>query len=98
MFSSRLHWDLRPNRISQALERIRDAGTMILDLTESNPTRAELRYPGHEIVSALSDPRSLVYEPAPAGSAVSRKAVAGYYAARSADVDPRRIQLTESTS
>src|SRR6476469_2686495 len=98
MFSSRLHWDLRPNRISQALERVRATGTTILDLTESNPTRAELRYPEREIISALGDPRSLVYEPTPAGSAAAREAVAGYYAARDSNVDPRRIQLTASTS
>jgi alanine-synthesizing transaminase len=98
MFSSRLHWDLRPNHISQALERVRATGTTILDLTESNPTRAGLRYPEREIIRSLGDPRSLVYEPTPAGSAAAREAVAGYYAARGANVDPRRIQLTASTS
>lgn len=98
MFSSRLHWDLRPNRISLALERVRATGATILDLTESNPTRAGLHYPEGDIIGALSDPRSLVYEPAPAGSAAAREAVAGYYAARGAAVDPRRIQLTASTS
>jgi alanine-synthesizing transaminase len=98
MFSSRLHWDLRPNRIAQALERMRGAGTTILDLTESNPTRAGLSYPEGAILSALSDPRSLVYEPAPTGLAAAREAVAGYYAARGANVDTLRIQLTASTS
>lgn len=98
MFSSRLHWDLRPNRIAQALERIRGAGTTILDLTESNPTRAGILYPESEILSAFGDPRSLVYEPTPAGSAAAREAVAEYYAARGASVGPGRIQLTASTS
>src|ERR1700676_2582238 len=98
MFSSRLHWDLRPNRISLALERVRATGATILDLTESNPTRAGLHYPEGDIIGALSDPRSLVYEPAPAGSAAAREAVTGYYAVRGAPVDPQRIQLTASTS
>ena len=71
MFSSRLHWDLRPNRISQALERIRGGGTSILDLTESNPTRAGLAYPP-EIARAFEDPRMLAYEPAPAGAMDAR--------------------------
>ena len=57
MFSSRLHWDLHPNLISLALEVKRGANAPILDLTESNPTRAGLRYPERKIISALADPR-----------------------------------------
>ena len=46
MFSSRFHWDLRPNRLTQAIAAKRAAGARILDLTESNPTHAGLHYPG----------------------------------------------------
>ena len=66
-FSSRFHWDLRPNRLTQALAARRAAGARVLDLTESNPTRVGLSYPP-EIVRAFEDPRILAYEPAPAGS------------------------------
>ena len=97
-FSSRLDWDLRPNRISIALEAKRRAGAEILDLTESNPTRAGLAYPADEILTALADPRSLAYEPLPAGSLEARAAVSTYYAARGEDVAPARILLTASTS
>ena len=97
-FSSRLHWDLGPNRIARALEAKHRAGTKVLDLTESNPTRAGFSYPSEEILSALADARSLVYEPAPAGLRSAREAVASYYAARALAVEPSRIFLTSSTS
>ncbi|MGD0500153.1 MAG: pyridoxal phosphate-dependent aminotransferase [Bryobacteraceae bacterium] len=97
MFSSRFHWDLRPNRLTQALEERRRAGARILDLTESNPTRAGIGYPP-EIARALEDSGWLVYEPAPAGSLVAREAVAAYYAARGQRVEPECILLTASTS
>jgi aspartate/methionine/tyrosine aminotransferase len=97
MFSSRLHWDFRTNRLTQALEARRRDGARILDLTESNPTRAGFVYPP-EIVRAFDDPRMLVYEPSPAGAAEARQAVASYYAARGERVETERILLTASTS
>ena len=97
MFSSRFHWDLRPNRIARAVEERRRSGAPILDLTESNPTHARIEYPA-DILSAFEDPRLLVYDPAPAGSGEAREAVAGYYAARGQQVAPERILLTASTS
>ena len=97
MFSSRIHWDSQTNRLTRALEAMRRDGARILDLTESNPTRAGLAYPP-EIVRAFDDPRMLVYEPSPAGAAEARQAVASYYAARGARVEIERILLTASTS
>ena len=97
-FSSRLHWDLRPNRLARALEAKRRTGGRVLDLTESNPTRAGLVYPSGEILGALGDERALVYEPMPAGLRAAREAVADYYTARAAAVEPFRIFLTSSTS
>jgi alanine-synthesizing transaminase len=97
MFSSRLHWDSRTNRLTQALEARRRDGARILDLIESNPTRAGFEYPP-EIVRAFDDPRMLVYEPSPAGAAEAREAVASYYAARGQRVETARILLTASTS
>ncbi len=98
MFSSRLDWNSPANRISALIEAKRRAGVEILDLTESNPTRAALPYPAAEIASALDDPRSLSYEPSPAGSREAREAVAAYYAGRGEAVAPERILLTASTS
>jgi aspartate/methionine/tyrosine aminotransferase len=98
VFSKRFHWELRPNRLAELVAAKRRAGVRILDLTESNPTRASLAYPADEILGALADPRSMAYDPAPAGSAPARQAVAAYYAARGVSVDPGRILLTASTS
>jgi hypothetical protein len=97
MFSSRFHWDFRTNRLTQALEARHRDGARILDLTESNPTRAGLVYPP-EIVRAFDDPRMLVYEPSPAGPAEARQAVASYYATRGTRLETERILLTASTS
>jgi alanine-synthesizing transaminase len=97
MFSSRLAWDVRPNRIACALARKQSEDAAILDLTESNPTRAGLIYPP-EIRAAFDDERLLHYDPSPRGMPEARDAVAGYYAARGLTVEPERILLTASTS
>lgn len=97
MFSSRFHWDLRPNRLTLALAAKRAAWARILDLTESNPTHAGLHYPAG-IVSAFADDGILAYEPAPTGAPVAREAVTAYYAARGHAVPVERIMLTASTS
>ena len=98
MFSSRLPDNLRPNRLSERLDAQRRSGAAILDLTESNPTRAGFAYPEKEILPALSDSRSLLYEPSAAGLPKAREAVAAYYATRGQTVAPERILLTASTS
>ena len=98
MFSSRLNWDLRPNPLSALIEEKRRTGAQVLDLTESNPTRAGLAYPGEEILAALAGRGALRYDPAPRGLAGAREAVSRYYAERGADVSPARILLTASTS
>ncbi|MEI9814389.1 MAG: hypothetical protein WDO18_17885 [Acidobacteriota bacterium] len=44
-FSQRLQWQSPPNRLSQVVAEKRAAGSPVLDITESNPTRARLSYP-----------------------------------------------------
>jgi len=97
MFSARFHWGIEQNRLTRVLHAKRAAGARVLDLTESNPTRAGLAYP-REIAEAFCDPRMLTYEPLPAGMAEARAAVARYYAARGQAVAAERILLTASTS
>lgn len=70
----------------------------VLDLTESNPTRAKLDYPAKRILEAAHDEAVLDYAPDPKGSLKARETVAGYYAARGVTVDPSHILLTASTS
>jgi alanine-synthesizing transaminase len=97
MFSERLPAVLGVNRLAAAVAARRAAGAAILDLTESNPTRAGLTYP-HELLAALGDPRGLRYEPDPFGLPSARQAAADDYARRGLAVPPDRIVLTASTS
>jgi alanine-synthesizing transaminase len=98
MFSHRLPLSLTPNRIAVALDVARATGRPLLDLTESNPTQVGLSYPSAAIVSALSDPRLLRYEPTPQGLMEAREAIATAEAGRGRLLDPARLFLTASTS
>jgi len=91
--SRRLPWAAPANALSRARE-----GRRYVDLTESNPTRVGLRYDEAAILAALSSPALLAYDPHPLGLRAAREAVAAYYAAKGAAVDPERIVLTASTS
>jgi len=98
VFSSRLDWSQRPNRLSTLLAHKRQAGAAVLDLTESNPTRVGLDYPQPEILAALADPSALRYHPSPRGIDSAREAVAGYYRDRETPISIRDVLLTASTS
>ena len=97
-FSSRFHWNSRPNLLTELLAEKGRIHARVLDLTESNPTHAGLAYPGEEILQAIADARTLRYDPDPRGVLAAREAVCRYYAARGVDVDPSRVILTASTS
>ncbi len=97
LFSERFHWDSRPNRLTELLSQKHGEGARLLDLTQSNPTRAGLQY-SLDVVRAFEDSAMLSYEPSPRGSLTARQAVSNYYAARGHDVPPDRILLTASTS
>lgn len=98
MFSNRFKWSLETNRLAQLIEEKRRAGIRLLDLTESNPTRAGFAFPAEEILSAFGNEAAMLYEPQPKGLNVAREAVAGYYAERGFTVSADGIHLTASTS
>jgi aspartate/methionine/tyrosine aminotransferase len=98
MFSRRSAVPADPDPLSLALSRASESGRPVLDLTQSNPTRALLPYDEGAILGALGDPRALSYEPQPFGLASARQAVAGLWADQGVRIDPRRIVLTASTS
>jgi alanine-synthesizing transaminase len=98
VFSSRLDWSLRPNRLSVLLAEKRRAGAPVLDLTESNPTRVGLAYPQSEILAALADASALRYHPSPRGLDSAREAVAAYYHDRGTPISAGSVLLTASTS
>jgi alanine-synthesizing transaminase len=98
MFSSRSSVDLSPNPLALALARAHALGRPVLDLTESNPTRAAIPYEAAAILSAIALPASLLYEPSPFGLEPAREAVALDLRARGVPADSSRIVLTASTS
>ena len=97
MFSKRTDWALAPNRLARALAGRRASGQPILDLTESNPTRAGIAYPP-DLLSLLDDPRGLRYEPDARGRLDAREAVAADYVRHGLTVSPDDVLLTASTS
>jgi alanine-synthesizing transaminase len=97
MFSSRVPAVLTPNRLTARLSALRAAGEVILDLTESNPTRAGIDYPAG-LLAPLADPAGLRYDPSARGLLVARQAVAIDALRHGVDLDPARIVLTASTS
>lgn len=99
MFSQRTDWKLAPNRLSQALAEVRASGVDVLDLTVSNPTRADLHFEKETILASLAVPQALDYDPQPKGLLQARQSVADYYGAdHGEEVDPESIILTTSTS
>lgn len=100
MFSHRTDWKLTPNRFSGAQREVLAAGAEVLDLTVSNPVRAEIRYDDETILGALASPQSMDYDPQPQGLRSARDAVANYYREQHEEfeVDPESIVLTTSTS
>jgi len=95
MFSRRTEWNLTPNRLTLAHRAALASGKKIIDLTISNPTRAEIQYNETAILDALRNPRSLDYDPQPKGLLSARDSVAAYYAPT---IDPESLILTTSTS
>ncbi len=104
MFASRTNWRLESNALALAVQRHRQSARPVFDLTASNPTVCGFRYPHQEILSALSDPRALLYSPDPKGLFQARAAVAAYYRghsgffARRQEIDPHRVILLSGTS
>jgi aspartate/methionine/tyrosine aminotransferase len=98
MFSSRSSFDLSLNPLAVAMAAARAASRPVLDLTESNPTRAGIPYERDAILAALARPPSLLYEPAPFGLRSAREAVARELSAYGPAVEPSQVALTASTS
>jgi alanine-synthesizing transaminase len=98
MFAGRSNWNLTPNRLSEALARHRAAAKPLFDLTASNPTSCGFLYDREAILSTLSNPAALCYEPNAKGPESARRAVVSYYAARNTQISLEDVLLTTSTS
>jgi aspartate/methionine/tyrosine aminotransferase len=97
MFSNRLPGHAEVNALTRAVAGLKAAGTALVDLTESNPTRVGLPYPADRLIAAATD-RALCYDPQPLGLRTAREAVSADYARRGVAVDPECIVLSASTS
>ena len=98
MFSTRLHWSSPANALSRLLILKRRGGRSLLDLTESNPTRAGIDYPADDIRAALAGPGIAAYDPSPRGLPSAREAVASAWSKEGRPVGADRIVLTAGTS
>jgi len=97
VFSTRTPAQLAPNRLAEGLAASRARGDRIIDLTQSNPTRAAFSYPP-DLLAPLSEAEALRYDPQPLGSRDARRAVAQEYERQGLTISPDRIVLTASTS
>lgn len=98
MFSGRTGFDRRLTAWAKSVERCRRDRPDLVDLTESNPTRAGIIYDEQSILGALCDPHALRYEPAPFGLEVARGAVARHFGERGISVRSTDVVLTAGTS
>lgn len=95
-FSERTAWESGENAFAARLREARASGRRLLDLTVSNPTECGFVY--GDVLTPLSEPGALGYEPEPLGMQSARRAVSAYYRDHGADVLVERICLTTSTS
>ena len=93
----RLPGNLEPNALARLVQAKRRTGAPIVDLTESNPTRAGLSYPD-DLLAPLADARALEYDPQPLGLWPARAAVAADFRRRGIVLSADRVALTSSTS
>lgn len=73
VFSRRAHWQAPLNRLT--IERRRRGP--LLDLTETNPTRAGIEYPHDKLAEALARGARAPYDPDPRGLRSAREALGG---------------------
>jgi aspartate/methionine/tyrosine aminotransferase len=90
VFSRRAQWSASPNRLAVARAQYRGE---LLDLTNSNPTKAGLAYPLDELSEAMARAARVPYEPEPLGLPLAREAVAQHLGC-----DASEIVITASTS
>ena len=106
LLSGRIPGSFEPNELSRRVAERRRAGRLLLDLTESNPTRVGLSELDEETRAALAPEALSRYEPDPRGLPEARAAVASYLTERAAlaghplarPLDPDGILLTSGTS
>jgi alanine-synthesizing transaminase len=97
VFSERSRASLQPNVLAEALSERQAKGEQVLDLTLSNPTRAELPDEAMAPADPFAGVRVQTYDPEPLGFIDARRAVAESWPG-GVLVDPERVALTAGTS
>jgi len=98
MLSRRTAWGSPTNRLTLAREQALARGRELIDLTESNPTRAGIEYPVAELAELLRGSASAPYDPDPLGMRSAREALAAHLSTATDRVHPDDLVLTSSTS
>ena len=88
-FSRRARWDAPTNRLTIA----RQSRSDLLDLTNSNPTKADIDYPLDELADIMARAARAPYDPQPLGIRSAREAIAEHVGCDADDV-----VITASTS
>jgi len=98
-FSQRVPASLEAGPWARRLAAMRAQGRALIDLSDHNPTTADLGYlEDPALLRALSQPAGGPYTPAAAGLETAREAIALYYHDRGIHVAAEQIVLTSSTS
>ena len=92
-FSRRAQWNAPINQLTNRLTIARQSRRDLLDLTNSNPTRANIEYPTEELAEIMSRAARASYDPQPLGLVSAREAVAEHVRCSVDDV-----VITASTS
>jgi aspartate/methionine/tyrosine aminotransferase len=90
--------DLAANPLTLAVEARRLHGRPFVDLTLTNPADAGFAWPRAQLAALLGGEGCERHQPHAFGLASARRAIADYYAARGAVVDPAHLCLSASTS
>jgi aspartate/methionine/tyrosine aminotransferase len=98
MFSDRTDWNLQQNRLSRLLAEVRGRGSLILDLSRSNPTECGFTYDEKAIERAFTQTALFRYVPDPRGFKYAREAIRDYYQERHVPVAADDLLLTAGTS
>lgn len=96
--SSRAQWSAPVNRLTVARRDREARGLPLLDLTESNPTRAGLTYSADTLADIMAAAAAAPYAADPRGLRHAREALAAALSIDAAPVDPDDLFLTASTS
>src|SRR5210317_631919 len=97
-FAKRTEWELATNSIMQVVQKLKEEGVSLLDLTISNPTQCGFDVPTAKIEESFLCADNFFYSPDSRGLLSAREVVCAYYQDKGIAVRPEQVFLTSSTS